>query len=182
MTEEKFSLTRIEVAQIVNLMLDINRDDQGRVDIDEIHFSYKSYIKYYELIESRIIDMLEKFKLSISKKFELDDVINDFVKEIEDRSNDSKMSITELREIIEDRHGIVIRDAIYDQFMAFFDLDRDQQVYITSLCEYLKTPSSKQINFFKVNSNVIANQIAEYVKNSIETCKDAMPQLEDEFK
>jgi len=60
-------------------MLDINRDDQGRVDIDEIHFSYKSYIKYYELIEARIIDMLEKFKLSISKKFELDDVINDFV-------------------------------------------------------------------------------------------------------
>ena len=66
--------------------------------------------------------------------------------------------------------------------MAFFDLDRDQQVYVTSLCEYLKTPSSKQINFFKVNSNVIANQIADYVKNSIETCKDSMVKLEDEFK
>jgi len=107
-------------------MLDINRDDQGRVDIDEMHFSYKSYIKYYELIEQRIIDMLEKFKLSVSKKFELQDLINDFVAEIESRAEDSKLSIVELREIIEDRHGIVIRDAIYDQFMTFFDLDRDQ--------------------------------------------------------
>ena len=52
-------------------MLDINRDDGGRVDIDELHFSFKSYIKYYELIEQRIIDMLEKFKISISKKFEI---------------------------------------------------------------------------------------------------------------
>jgi len=55
----------------MSIMLDINRDHQGRVDIDELHFSYKSYIKYYELIEQRVIDMLEKFKLSISKKFEL---------------------------------------------------------------------------------------------------------------
>lgn len=69
--------------------------------------------------------MLEKFKLSISKKFELDDLINEFVAEIESKATDSKISIVELREIIEDRHGIVIRDAIYDQFLAFFDLDRD---------------------------------------------------------
>jgi len=52
-------------------MMNINRDDNGRVDIDELHFSFKSYVKYYELIEQRIIDMLEKFKLSISKKFEI---------------------------------------------------------------------------------------------------------------
>ena len=126
LNSDKFSLTRIEIAQIVSLMLDINRDDLGRVDIDEIHFSYRSYNKYYELIEQRIVDMLEKFKLSISKKFEIDDLINEFVAEIESKAKDSKLSIVELREIIEDRHGIVIRDAIYDQFLAFFDLDRDQ--------------------------------------------------------
>jgi hypothetical protein len=51
LNSDKFSLTRIEIAQVVSLMLDINRDDQGRIDIDEMHFSYKSYIKYYELIE-----------------------------------------------------------------------------------------------------------------------------------
>jgi len=71
LNHEKYSLTRIEISQITTLMLDINRDDQGRVDVDEMHFSFKSYNKYYELVESRIIDMLEKFKLSISKKFEI---------------------------------------------------------------------------------------------------------------
>jgi hypothetical protein len=54
----------------MQLMLNINRDDQGRVDIDEMHFSFKSYIKYYELIEQRIIDLLEKFKISIMKRME----------------------------------------------------------------------------------------------------------------
>ena len=157
LNSDKFSMTRIEISQIVALMLDINRDDQGRVDIDEIHFSYKSYIKYYELIEQRIIDMLEKFKLSISKKFEHQEDLDEFVAEIESKATESKMSATELREIIEDRHGIVIRDAIYDQFVLFFDLDRDQQVYVTSLLEYIRNSSSKKINFYKVNSNVIAN-------------------------
>ena len=66
------------------------------------------------------------------------------------------MPVVQLREIIEDRHGIMIRDAIYDQFSQYFDLDRDGQVYVTSLCEYIKSPSSRKINFFKVNTNVIA--------------------------
>ena len=51
LNNDKLSLTRIEISQIISLMLDINRDDGGRVDIDELHFSFKSYIKYYELIE-----------------------------------------------------------------------------------------------------------------------------------
>jgi hypothetical protein len=125
----------------VTLLLDINRDDKGRVDIDELHFSYQSYIKYYELIEQRIVDLLEKFKISVVKKFELDDLVNEFVVEIEKKSEDSKISIADLRDIIEDRHGIQIRDTLYDQFMSFFDLDRDQRVYITSFCEYMKMPS-----------------------------------------
>jgi hypothetical protein len=104
------------VASIVHLMMNINRDDQGKIDIDELHFSYKSYIKYYELIEQRILDMLEKFKLSISKKFEVPDLILEFVAEVEQRSRDSKISMIEFREILEDRHGIQIRDALYDQF------------------------------------------------------------------
>ena len=53
--------------------------------------------------------------------------------------------------------------------MLFFDLDRDQKVYITSLCEYMKTPSSQKINFYKVNTNIIVHKISEYIKNSIET-------------
>jgi hypothetical protein len=182
LNNEKLSLTRIEISQIISLMLDINRDDGGRVDIDELHFSFKSYIKYYELIEQRIIDMLEKFKISISKKFEIQDLMNEMVAEIESKAMDSKMPLVQLREIIEDRHGITIRDALYDQFSMFFDLDRDQQVYITSLCEYIKNQSSRKINFFKVNTSVITNQISEYVKNSIDTNPGCMATLEEEFK
>ena len=40
--------------------------------------------------------------------------MDEFVAEIESKSEDSKMSLAELREIIEDRHGIIIRDAIYE--------------------------------------------------------------------
>jgi hydroxymethylpyrimidine pyrophosphatase-like HAD family hydrolase len=117
LNNEKFSLTRIEISNILQLMLDINRDDEGRVDVDELHFSFKSYVKYYELVEQRIIDLLEKFKISITKKFELQDLINEFVAEIENKSNESKIQMIELREIIEDRHGIQIRDALYDQLL-----------------------------------------------------------------
>lgn len=72
LNSESFSLTRTEIASIVQIMLDINRDDRGQIDIDELHFSYKSYIKYYEIMEQRILDLLEKFKISISKKFDTD--------------------------------------------------------------------------------------------------------------
>ena len=72
-------------------MLDINRDDQGRIDVDELQFSFKSYIKYYELIEQRIVDLLEKFKISIIKKLELQDIVLEVVAEIEQKCEDSKM-------------------------------------------------------------------------------------------
>jgi hypothetical protein len=57
--------------------MNINRDDKGNVDIDELQFSYKSYLKYYELMEARILDLLEKFKLSITKKIEDLDELDD---------------------------------------------------------------------------------------------------------
>lgn len=40
--------------------------------------------------------------------------MEEFVVEIESRSDESKISAIEFREIIEDRHGIIIRDALYD--------------------------------------------------------------------
>mmetsp|Transcript_33166 Transcript_33166/g.23917 ORF Transcript_33166/g.23917 Transcript_33166/m.23917 type:complete len:113 (+) Transcript_33166:197-535(+) len=66
--KEELTLTRSEVANICGLMLNINRDDNGNVDIDELQYSFESYMKYYELLEQRILDLLEKFKLSIVKK------------------------------------------------------------------------------------------------------------------
>ena len=59
----EFTLTRTEVSNICTLLLNINRNDNNQIDVDELQFSYRSYLKYYELIESRIIDLLEKLKL-----------------------------------------------------------------------------------------------------------------------
>lgn len=76
LNNDSFSLTRVELAHIVQIMQNINRDDMGQIDVDELHFSYVSYIKYFELIEKRLVDLLEKFKISISKKFETEDAIH----------------------------------------------------------------------------------------------------------
>jgi hypothetical protein len=46
----------------------------------------------------------------------------------------------------------------------------------------LKNTSSQKINFFKVNSAVITNQISDYIKNSVETQEDCLTKLEEEFK
>jgi hypothetical protein len=46
----------------------------------------------------------------------------------------------------------------------------------------MRNTSSKNINFFKVNTNVIANMISEFVKNSIETTPNCITELEYEFK
>ena len=126
LNHESFSLTRAELAQIIQLMMDINRDDQGQIDIDELHFSYVTYMKYYELIEQRIVDLLEKFKISISKKFDTEQSMQQLTADIESKATDSKIPLIELRSIVEDTNGVQIRDALYDQLMQFFDLDRDQ--------------------------------------------------------
>lgn len=65
---EMLTLTRTEVGNIILLMSNINRDDGGKIDVDELHFSYVSYLKYYEVIEQRVIDILEKVKICVSKK------------------------------------------------------------------------------------------------------------------
>ena len=67
--KEFFTLDRTEVSNISNLMLNISqKNDRGNIDLEELQFSYKSYLKYQELIEARIIDLFEKFKLSINKR------------------------------------------------------------------------------------------------------------------
>jgi hypothetical protein len=51
LNSELLSLTRSEVGSIIQLLSDINRRDDGRIDVDELHFSFQSYLKYYEIIE-----------------------------------------------------------------------------------------------------------------------------------
>jgi hypothetical protein len=67
--KEMFTLDRSEVVNVASIMLNITKSkDRGHIDLDELQSSYVSYQKYQELIEVRIIDLFEKFKLCISKQ------------------------------------------------------------------------------------------------------------------
>jgi hypothetical protein len=48
------------------------------------------------------------------KRIEDEDSVEQLTANIESKSKDSKISLMEFREIIEDRHGVVMRDALYD--------------------------------------------------------------------
>ena len=122
--KEAFTLTRNEVANVVSLMGNIGRDDKGAVDVDELQFSLVSYTKYYELIESRISDLLEKFKLAICKKLDTDQEVEDLAQALHNKAPDSMITLVDLRYEMEDRRGIVVREALYDQLSSYFDLDR----------------------------------------------------------
>jgi hypothetical protein len=83
------------------------------------------------------------------------------------RSVDSKITVQDLKGVLEDQHGVVIRDGLYDQLASYFDIDRAGTIFIGSLCSYFQDPSLRQLNFFKVNSGVITSQIVEYVRNCL---------------
>lgn len=53
----------------------VQLDSRAAIDIDELQSGYLAYQKYNDLIEKRIVDLLEKFKIAICKKLEFDDDI-----------------------------------------------------------------------------------------------------------
>jgi len=136
------------------------------IDLEELQRSYRSYLTYYDSIEGRIKDLLEKFMLSVQKKIEDNTQYEEFVKQIEDASHESKIALSDLRDIF-DNNGIFIRDTLYDQLASYFDLDRNDKLYITSFCEYLLHPRLTTFNFFKVHPVLVVNLVSEYVRNEI---------------
>ena len=69
LNKAEFTLTRNEITNICTLMTNIGkRSDNNNLDVNELNFCYKNYLNYYDIVEKRILDLLEKFKLSISKK------------------------------------------------------------------------------------------------------------------
>lgn len=46
----------------------------------------------------------------------------------------------------------------------------------------MRNPSLVNFNFFKVNANVLNTQINEFIKNSFDTNKELLQNLENEFK
>jgi hypothetical protein len=73
------------------------------VDIDEIQAGFNAYLKYNDLIEKRIIDLLEKFRIAINKQLETDDDIYELIDAIEGRASESKILIADLRHEMEKR-------------------------------------------------------------------------------
>lgn len=55
------------------LNVDPHFDDKGRINLDELQYNYVAYTKYYELVSSRVADLLEKIKLAVCKKVGLPD-------------------------------------------------------------------------------------------------------------
>jgi hypothetical protein len=103
------------------------------------------------------------------------------VKQIEDASQESKIPLSELRDIF-DNNGIFIRDALYDQLASYFDLDRNDKIYITSFCEYLIHPRLTNFNFFKVHPIIVVNLVSEYIKNEVQLKEETLGHFEDELK
>ena len=139
-------------------------------------------MKYHGLVEARVIDLLEKFKLIIAKKLETQEEVDDLVNSIHLKSNESKVTIADLKYEMEDRRGIIVRDIMYDQLASYFDLDRSGQVYISSFCSYLTDGSIASFNFFKINSNVLTQHIVEYLRNCLTVKPELLKSFETEVK
>lgn len=165
---EIFTLDRKEISNIASLMLNISeRNDKGWIDLEELQNSYNTYISRQLLIEARIVDLFEKFKLCIIKKCTELDQFEALAADIQARAVDSKINITDLKSILEDQYGIVIRYGLYDQLASYFDLDRDGTIYIGSFCEYIYDPTLRKFNFHKVNPGVMTTQICDYIRDCI---------------
>ena len=166
LNKEQFTLTRTEVSNVCDLVLNIStKDDKAKIDLEQLQYNYQSYLKYYELIEARVIDLLEKFKLAIAKKLETQDEVDNLVSSIDLHSDNSKVTVKDLKLELEDRRGIVIRDTLYDQLASYFDLDRSGQVYISSFCAYLTDSTIAHFNFFKLNASVMTDHVTDYLRN-----------------
>ena len=181
--KEEFTLTRTEISNVCDLLLNISdKDDKAKIDLEQLQYSYSSYLKYYELIEARVIDLLEKFKLAIAKKLETQEEVDNLVSSIDLHSDNSQVTIKDLKLELEDRRGIVVRDTLYDQLASYFDLDRSGQIYISSFLAYLTDPTVANFNFFKLNPSIMTNHVTEYIRNCLTAKPELLRTLEGELK
>lgn len=60
------------------------------------------------------MDLLEKFKLSISKKLDNPEAMYKLAAFIEQKATESKLPLSDFKIILEDNHGVIVREALYD--------------------------------------------------------------------
>jgi hypothetical protein len=107
--------------------------------------------------------LFQLFKRNIDKKIDDPNDQEEFIRKIEERSIESKIPIAELKDVM-DSNGIYLRDTCYDQLASYFDLDRNDNIYIPTFCEYLRTQSIARLNFMKVRPNILTNRINNFIK------------------
>ena len=113
MNKPEFTLTRSEITNILALLMNISRDDNNNVDIDELQFSFKQYLGYYDSLKEPIVELFQLFKRNLDKKIEDPTQQEEFIRSIEERANESKIPGAELKELF-DQNGIQLRDNCYD--------------------------------------------------------------------
>ena len=184
---KSFTLTRSEISNIVSTLVippstkSSSKPIDQSMDLEDLQRSYRAYLTYYDSIEGRIKDLLEKFNIQVSRKIQEIGQHEEFVASIESKSVESRISTTDLKDIF-DNNGIYLKDILFDQLSSYFDLDRNDQIYITSFCDFLRTPSMQNFNFLKVHPIILVNLVAEYVKNEIQLRPDTIVDLEIELK
>jgi hypothetical protein len=86
---------------------------------------------------------------------------------IESKVEESRILLDDLKKVLEG-NGVVIGPGIYDQLSSFFDLERNDRLYASSILEYLSAPSIQHFNFFKISPTVMASQASEFIRNSVQ--------------
>jgi hypothetical protein len=173
---DHLTLTRTEVFYIVDLMSNIIGKEKPNIDIDELQQGFAAYLKYNDLIQKRVLDLLEKFKIAINKRLETDEEIHELIDSIESKATDSKLLLEDLKHEME-KKGVQIRDAIYEQLACFFDLDHSGTIYIASFCHYLRDPEADRMCFFKLNPSLLSTHIIEYIKNCLQSRPENLEML-----
>ena len=54
-------------------------------------------MKYYEIIEQRVVDILEKFKITASKAIKTEEELMNMIADLESKSEDSKVALIDLQ-------------------------------------------------------------------------------------
>ena len=107
LNREEFTMTRTEISNVCDVMLNISgKDKREAIDLDELQYSYVQYLKYHEGVEARVIDLLEKFKLAIAKKLETQEALDELIAALELKSSDSKLTVSDLKNELDDKRGI----------------------------------------------------------------------------
>lgn len=184
---KSFTLTRTEIANISALLLTgqyattPKSTDANSIDLEDLQRSYRAYLTYYDSIEGRIKDLLEKFNLIITKKITVREQQDEFIQHIEDSAVESKISVSELKDIF-DNNGIFINEYTFNQLASYFDLDRNDRIYIKSFCDYLRNPRMKNFNFFKVHHSIVVSLVSEFVRGEVQYKSDTLEQFELDLK